>query len=400
MPSYRYQGMTLTGTAVSGEIKAKDRKRLEELLRTQKIVLTSVTIQAPTIDHSFRITRIKKAEVTRFTRHFAVMLNAGLPMVECLEIASQQSESRVLKKVLRQVKESVQTGLTLTEAVRENGGYFDDLYIHMVEAGETSGTLHVVLKRISTYRENKDSLIRKVKAALVYPTIVLVVAIAVTMIMLTYIVPLFVNMFQGIEAQLPLPTRIVVSSSDFFSNYFLSIVLIVVLIVLVMRLLLRSTKGRSWIDKNLLRIPVVGDLIKKTAVARFSRTLGTLVSSGVSILEALDVTSRTAGNKVIEKAVKNAYQAIAEGKTITQPLTDSGVFPPMVTQMIAIGERTGELGAMLDKIAIHYEEEVDTAVASLTAVLEPMIIVVMGIIIGGILMAMYLPMFEMIGKIG
>jgi type IV pilus assembly protein PilC len=400
MPIFTYQGVTLTGTAVSGEIKAKDPKEVEELLRNQKIILTSAAKKRLTIDLAGTIRRVKTTEVTRFTRQFAVMLNAGLPMVECLDIATQQCESRDLKRVLYHVKESVQTGSTLTEALRNHRKHFDDLYLHMVEAGETSGTLDTILNRIASYREKRDALLRKVKAALVYPAIVLAVAMAVTIIMLTYIVPIFVNMFQGIEAQLPLPTKIVVSASNFFSDYFLVIALIVLLLFLALRAFFHTDKGKLWKDKSLLKLPAVGNLIRKSAVARFSRTLGTLISSGVAILEALEITSRTAGNRVIEKTVKNASLAIAEGKTITQPLKDSEIFPPMVTQMIAVGERTGELDTMLDKIAVLYEEEVDTAVAGLTAVLEPVIIVIMGIIIGGILIAMYLPMFEIIGKIG
>lgn len=400
MPIFRYQGVTLTGTAVSGEIKARDAKELAELLRNQKIILTSATKNKPSINLTVSIGKVKRTEVTRFTRQFAVMLNAGLPMVECLDIAVQQCEARELKRVLHKVKESVQTGSTVTEALSKHRKYFDELYIHMVQAGETSGTLDTILNRIATYREKRDALVRKVKAALIYPAIVLVVAVAVTIVMLTYIVPIFVNMFQGIEAQLPLPTRFVVGLSNFFTEQLLLIVILFLGILLGLQYFLRSSRGRLFIDKLFLRIPVIGNLTRKTAVARFSKTLGTLMSSGVSILEALDITSKTAGNKVIEKVVKNASLAIAEGKTITQPLTESGVFPPLVTQMVAVGERTGELDTMLDKIAVLYEEEVDTAVAGLTAVLEPVIIVVMGIIIGGILIAMYLPMFEIIGKIG
>jgi type IV pilus assembly protein PilC len=328
------------------------------------------------------------------------MLTAGLPMAECLEIASQQRESKETRKVLNQIKESVQTGSTLTEALSKHRKYFDELYIHMVEAGEASGTLDTILNRIASYREKRDALVRKVKAALVYPAIVIVVAVAVTVLMLTHIVPIFVNMFQGLEAQLPMPTRVVIAVSDFFREQIVLVMGLIAAVTIGLRVFLRSKRGRLVIDNLLLNLPVLGYLTRKTAVARFSRTLGTLISSGVAILDALDITSKTAGNKVIEKTVKNASLAIAEGKTITQPLSESRVFPPMVTQMIAVGERTGELDTMLDKVAGLYEEEVDSAVSGLTAVLEPIIIVIMGIIIGGILVAMYLPMFEIIGKIG
>ncbi len=400
MPLFLYQGTTLTGIPVSGELKAKNPKQLEDILSSQKILVTSITKKVTKVTLPVTTRRIKRVQITRFTRQFATMLNAGLSMTECLEILSQQAVSSEMKRVVNQIKEKVQTGGTLAEALAEHKKVFDELYVHMVEAGEVSGTLDTILNRLATYREKADSLVRKVKAALVYPSIIIVVSVVVTILMLTYIVPIFARMFEGIGSELPLPTQIVLAISSFLQNNILTISGLLVLLLIGMRFYFGTEKGRLKIDKVKLSLPLVGDLTTKTSVSRFSRTLGTLLSSGVAILDALEVTGKTAGNKVIEQSVKKSALAIAEGETITEPLKESGVFPPMVTQMIAVGEKTGNLDELLNKIADFYEEEVDTTVAALTSVIEPVIILIMGVIIGGILVAIYLPMFEIIGKIG
>jgi len=399
LPIFSYKGKTLAGTGVSGELKAKSRIELERLLRNNKILVTSVT-KKPT-DIKFRIgTGIKKIHISRFTRQFATMIGAGLPMVQCLEILAQQSDVAELRKVVSNIKETVQGGTTLSEALSKHRKVFDDLYINMVDAGEVGGALDTILNRLASYREKADVLVRKVKGALVYPAVISVVAVGVIVIMLSVVVPVFAKMFAGLGAELPVPTRMVMAFSDIITHGFPYFILAVVLMVVGYKYLSRTPSGRLGIDKIKLRIPLVGNLIRKSAISRFSRTLGTLISSGVPILDALDITARTSGNQVIHDAIKRSVVSIAEGETITQPLKDSGIFPAMVIQMIGVGEKTGGLDEMLSKIGDFYDEEVDAAVSALTSVIEPVIIVCMGIVIGGIMVAMYLPMFEIASKIG
>ena len=398
MPVFTYKGRTLAGSSVSGELKVKNRAELERTLRSKKILVTAVSTKPSQIN--LRIgTGIKKVHISRFTRQFATMIGAGLPMVQCLEILSEQMDSAQLRRIIGEVKESVQAGTTLAEALSRHKKVFDDLYVNMVDAGEIGGALDTILVRLAGYREKADALARKVKGAMVYPAVVVTVAIAVTFIMLTYIVPVFAKMFTGLGAELPAPTRFVLSLSGFIrSNILIGLGLLVALII-AYRYYSKTQKGRLNIDRVKLKLPLLGDLIRKSAIARFSRTLATLISSGVSILDALEITARTSGNRVIHDAIKKSILSIAEGETITQPLKESKVFPPMVVQMISVGEKTGGLDEMLSKIADFYDEEVDAAVEALTSIIEPVIIVFMGIVIGGILIAMYLPMFEIIGKI-
>ncbi|MCJ7508828.1 MAG: type II secretion system F family protein [candidate division Zixibacteria bacterium] len=398
MPVFSYKGKTLAGTAVSGELKAKSRTELERLLRSNKILVSSIAKKPSQIN--FHIgTGIRKIDISRFTRQFATMIGAGLPMVQCLEILSQQTEVAQLRKVITDIKETVQGGTTLSEALSKHRKVFDDLYINMVDAGEVGGALDTILNRLASYKEKADALTRKVKGALVYPAVISVVAVGVVIIMLSVIVPVFVKMFAGLNAELPMPTKIVIGLSNIIRGYFLVFVVLLVLLIVGYKYFSRTPKGRLFFDKMRLRIPMIGDLIRKSAISRFSRTLGTLITSGVPILDALDITARTSGNQVIHDAIKKSVLSIAEGETITQPLKDSGVFPPMVIQMIGVGEKTGGLDEMLTKIGDFYDEEVDAAVASLTSIIEPVIIVFMGVVIGGILIAMYLPMFEIVTKI-
>ncbi len=398
MPVFTYKGRTLSGTLVSGELKTKNRAELERILRSKRILVSSVSTKPSQIN--LRIgTGIKKVHISRFTRQFATMIGAGLPMVQCLEILSQQMESTELRRVIGEVKESVQAGTTLAEALSRHKKVFDDLYVNMVDAGEIGGALDTILVRLAIYREKADALARKVKGAMIYPAVVMTVAIAVTFIMLTYIVPIFAKMFAGLGAELPAPTQFVLSLSGFIRANILTGVGLLVALIIAYRYYTKTPSGRLNVDRLKLKLPLLGDLIRKSVIARFSRTLATLISSGVSILDALDITARASGNRVIHDAIKKSVLSIAEGETITQPLKDSKVFPPMVVQMISVGEKTGGLDEMLSKIADFYDEEVDAAVAALTSVIEPVIIVFMGIVIGGILIAMYLPMFEIIGKI-
>ncbi len=399
MPLFEYKGKTLGGAAVSGELKAKSKADLQRILRSNKILITSIGRKSSQINLRLR-RRIKKIHISRFTRQFATMIGAGLPMVQCLEILSQQSESPELREVIGKVKQSVQSGSTLADALSRHKKAFDDLYVSMVDAGEIGGALDQILLRLATYREKADALVRKVRGALVYPAVIVTVAIGVTFIMLTYIVPVFAKMFEGLGAELPAPTQMVLKLSAFLRNNVLTGAILLILLFVFYRWYSKTDKGRLLIDKFKLKAPLLGSLLRKTAISRFTRTLGTLISSGVSILDALEITAKTAGNRVIQDAIKRSVVSIAEGETITHPLKETGVFPPMVTQMISVGEKTGGLDDMLQKIADFYDEEVDAAVAALTSIIEPVIIVVMGAVIGGILIAMYLPMFEIIGKIG
>ena len=398
MPVYNYRGKSLGGRQVQGELKAKNRSELERYLRANRILVTSVSKKPSQINIKFG-SGIKKIDISRFTRQFATMISAGLPMVQCLEILASQTESPEFRKVITEVKESVQSGSTLSEALGRHKKAFDDLYVNMVEAGEVGGALDTILIRLASYREKSDRLVRKVKGALVYPSVVMVVAFGVTFAMLRFIVPVFAKMFAGLGAELPAPTQIVLNISRFLQSNTVLMIIGAIGLVICYRLYVRRPAGRLVVDKLKLRLPLLGDLIRKSSISRFTRTLSTLLSSGVSILDALNITARTSGNMVLQNAIRRAMLSIAEGETITAPLKDSGVFPPMVTQMISVGEKTGGMDEMLSKIADFYDEEVDAAVAALTSIIEPVIIVFMGIMIGGILIAMYLPMFDIIGKI-
>jgi len=398
MPIFVYKGKTLAGAAVQGELKAKSRSDLERVLRQNRILVKSISKKAPDIQIKIG-TGVKKVDVSRFTRQFATMIGAGLPMVQCLEILAAQTESKELAKIINQVKEGVQGGATLSEALARHPKIFDALYTNMVEAGELGGALDAILVRLAVYREKADKLVRKVKGAMIYPSVVAFVAAAVTIGMLTFIVPVFAKMFGGLHAELPGPTLVVLHISNFLKANFLYLFFGTLGLAGLFLWWKRTPAGALLFDKFLLKTPVFGNLVRKSSVARFTRTLSTLLASGVSILEALEITARTAGNLVIANAINHSVMAIAEGDTITGPLKETGVFPPMVTQMISVGEKTGGLDDMLSKIADFYDEEVDDAVAALTSIIEPIIIVFMGIVIGGILIAMYLPMFDIIGKL-
>lgn len=397
MPVFEYKGKTLAGAAVQGSLKAKSRADLERVLRQNRILVTSISKKAPELNIKFG-TGIKRIEISRFTRQFATMIGAGLPLVQCLDILAAQMENKEFAKVVEQIKDGVQGGATLSDAMKKHVKIFDDLYTNMVEAGEIGGALDTILVRLAVYREKADQLIRKVKGAMVYPSVVIIVAGLVTVGMLTFIVPVFAKMFSGLGAELPEPTQVVLGISHFLSGNFVTLVIGTIVFFAGFLWWKKTPGGALIVDRILLRMPVLGNLIRKSSVARFTRTLATLLSSGVSILEALEITAKTAGNLVVANAINKSVVAIAEGDTITGPLKASGVFPPMVIQMIGVGEKTGGLDDMLNKIADFYDEEVDEAVTALTSVIEPIIIVFMGVVIGGIMIAMYLPMFDIIGK--
>jgi len=398
VPVFDYKGKTVGGRPVQGERKAKNKAELERFLRANKILASQISKKPSQINIRFG-GRIKKVEISRFTRQFATMISAGLPMVQCLEILANQMESAEFRDIANKIKEDVQSGATLSEALGKHRKVFDDLYVNMVEAGEMGGALDTILVRLAVYREKADKLARKVKGAMVYPIVVAIVASGVTYAMLTYIVPVFAKMFSGLGADLPGPTKAVLGISAFLRAYSVYFLIGLVGLGVGFKYSLKYPNVRLNFDKLKLVMPLLGNLIRKGAISRFTRTLSTLISSGVSILDALDITSKTSGNMVLQNAIRKSMLSIAEGETITAPLKETGVFPPMVIQMISVGEKTGGLDEMLSKIADFYDDEVDAAVAALTSIIEPVIIVFMGAVIGGILVAMYLPMFDIIGKI-
>jgi type IV pilus assembly protein PilC len=395
MAVFVYQGRTASGNQ-NGEIEAPDRSAAVGELRRRSILVTKIAEKsAPKMSFKFG-GKVKDKEMAIFTRQFSTMIDAGLPLVQCLNILAEQSESKTLRSVTGQVARHVEAGSTLADALRRHPRTFDDLFTNLVEVGEAGGILDVVLQRLAAYIEKAAALKRKVKAAMVYPCAIIGVALLVVIFMLTFVIPTFAQMFKDLGADLPLPTKIVMILSDFVRGYILLLIAGMIGAVMALRSYYRTEGGRATIDALMLKTPVFGTLVRKVAVARFTRTLGTLVQSGVPILDGLRITARTAGNKVVEKAVLQCRAAVTEGKTLADPLRTSGVFPPMVTQMISVGEQTGALDAMLSKIADFYDDEVDTAVSTLTSLLEPIMIVFLGVVVGGLVVAMYLPIFKLV----
>jgi type IV pilus assembly protein PilC len=400
MPDYTYRGTNRAGASVSGVMQATSKAELQNLLRRQQITPTKMSEKGKEFNLPTFGGGVNSKELAIFTRQFSVMIDAGLPLVQCLEILASQQENQIFQKVLGGTRGSVEGGATLSAAMRQFPKVFDALYVNMVEAGETGGILDTILQRLSTYIEKNVKLQRAVKSALVYPVGVLTVAGGVITLLLWKVVPIFATLFAGLGVDLPLPTKIVIALSNFVGSIFgLLIVVAFAAIVVGLKVWYGTEQGRYVIDATILRLPVLGILMRKIAVARFTRTLGTLISSGVPILEGLDITAKTAGNAVVERALKKVRRSLEEGKSLTEPLKDSEVFPGMVTQMIAVGEQTGAMDAMLQKIADFYEEEVDAAVKDLLTALEPVMIVFLGLVVGGVVISMYLPLFSLIGKL-
>jgi len=397
---YMWKGKSPSGEILSGEYAADTKEDLIGYLRKRKIIITSVREKSK----EFNITmpwekRVSVKDLGVFTRQFATMINAGLPMVQCLDILASQTEKPYFRQSIAAVMSDVEGGSTLGESMGKHPTIFSRLFVNMVEAGEAGGILDLILNRLAVYLEKADQLQRKIKSAMTYPTVVCVVATGATIFMLMFIIPTFARMFEDFGGKLPLPTQIVMMFSDFLRDYWYVLVISAVGITIAFKRFYKTNVGKTKIDGLLLKIPVLGMVLRKGAVARFTRTLGTLISSGVPILNGLDITGKTSGNKVIEDAVMATRESISQGNTISDPLKKSGVFPPMVTSMIAVGEQTGALDEMLEKIANFYDDEVDTAVDALTAVIEPAMIVVMGGVVGGMLIAMYLPMFKLINVV-
>jgi type IV pilus assembly protein PilC len=395
MPKFAYSARSASGELTSGEIDLPSRDEVVGYLVRQRLRPVSVNAKAKDINITFG-TGIKTREVVIFTRQFATMINSGLPLVQSLTILAEQTENKNFQKIITQVLNDIQAGQTLADSMKKHPKVFTELYTNMVAAGEAGGILDTILLRLATFLEKNDALIRKIKGAMTYPAVMLAVVVIATTILLWKVVPVFATIFSEAGMDLPAPTRVVLAVSLLLQNYIFFMVLGVIAIVFLIRRYYHTQQGQLVIDRMLLRMPVLGPLLRKSAVSRFTRTLGTLISSGVSILEGLTITARTSGNRVIHDAVMQSRASIAGGATISEPLKASGVFPPMVVQMINVGEQTGGLDDMLSKIADFYDDEVDAAVTALTSILEPIMIVVMGVVIGGMVIAMYLPMFDMI----
>ena len=391
-----YQGRTVSGST-QGEIEAPDRNAAVAALRSKGVLTTAIKEKpAGAAKKEKAGGKVKDKEMAIFTRQFSTMIDAGLPLVQCLNILAEQSESKNLRMVTTKVARDVEAGSSLADAFGKHPKTFDDLFTNMIEVGESGGILDIVLQRLSVYIEKAAALKRKVKAAMIYPLTIVSVAVIVVIFMLTFVIPTFAKMFQNLGAELPLPTKIVLWMSEFVQSWILLIIAAMAGGIYALRRYYATEAGKMVIDSLLLKLPVFGTLIRKVAVARFARTLGTLIASGVPILEGLRITARTAGNKVVEKAVLTTRAVVTAGGTITEPLKASTVFPPMVIQMINVGEQTGALDAMLGKIADFFDDEVDTAVGALTALLEPLMIVFLGVVIGGLVVAMYLPIFRLV----
>jgi len=401
MPQFEYRGTSRSGQEVTGTRAAPSREALDAVLRHEQITPTrivekgrEIAIPKPKVAG-----RVNAKELAIFTRQFSVMIDAGLPLVQCLEILATQQENKGFAKALSTVRAAVESGSTLANALRLFPKIFDSLYSNMVEAGETGGILDTILQRLSGYIEKAVKLKRAVQSALIYPIAVITIAGGVIFLLLWKVVPIFATLFAGLQVDLPLPTRIVIGLSNMIGRLALPLFIAIGLGGYGFKKYYGTPSGRMLIDTLVLKLPILGGLMRKIGVARFTRTLGTLITSGVPMLEALDITARTSGNAVIEKAILEVRKAVEGGRTIVDPLRETGVFPNMVVQMIGVGEQTGALDAMLQKVADFYEDEVDAAVGDLLTAMEPMMILFLGIVVGGVVISMYLPLFSLIGKL-
>ncbi len=401
MPVFQWEGKDRNNQVRKGEIEAASEQEVRAVLGRQRISPSKVKKKPKDLfeNVSFLQPKVKERDIIVFCRQFSTMIDAGLPIIQCLDILQAQQENPTFKKMLKDIKESVESGRTLAESLKKYPRHFDDLFVNMVAAGEAGGILDVILRRLSTYMEKAAKLKSQVKGAMTYPLVTLLIAIGVVAVILVFVIPVFQDMFAQFGQALPLPTQIVINMSEFVKGNILWIIIGVVILIIAFRQFYKTEKGRAMIDEMTLRLPVVGILVRKVAVAKFTRTMGTMLASGVAILEALDIVAKTAGNKSIESAIYKVRTGIAEGQTIADPLSETGVFPPMVCQMIAVGESTGAIDAMLEKIADFYEEEVDQAVENLTSLIEPFLLVFLGVTIGGLVVSMYLPIFQMAGAV-
>jgi len=397
MPVYIWKGTDRRGKKQTGEIEADNPTIARQFVVRKGITITSFKAKPKDLLEyvPFLQTKVTEKDLVVFVRQFATLINAGLPLVQSLEILRDQQENKTFKSILKEVKADVEGGATFSDAIKKHPKVFDHLFVHMVAAGEAGGILDIILNRLASYIEKLAKLKKKVRGALTYPAIVVTIAVCVIAVILIYVIPVFTGLFLDAGVKLPALTQFVINLSDFSKRYFYWVILGIILLVFLIRRIRKNPRGRLLLDRLVLRAPVFGMLIRKVAVARFSRTLGTLLSSGVPILDALNIVANTAGNAVIEEAIRESRSAIAEGRPVAEPLEDTKVFPPMVTRMIAVGEATGALDSMLEKIADFYDDEVDATVEALTSLLEPLLMIFLGVTIGGILVAMYMPIFQL-----
>src|SRR5450432_2450230 len=400
MPVFTFSGKDANGTKISGERMAANKQSLAQALRRERITPGAIREKGKEFSlPTFGSGKVKVKDIAVFFRQFSVMIDAGLPLVQCLDILASNQESQSFQKTRVGVRTTVEGGATLANAMRQYPAAFDDLTTNMIEAGETGGILDIILQRLATYVEKAVRLRSAVKSALIYPVAVVGMAALIVGALLKWVVPIFANLFAGLGVTLPLPTRIVMGLSAFVGQFWWFFIVGVVALVVGIKQIRKDPRGKYWMDYGLLKMPIIGILLRKIAVARFTRTLGTLITSGVPILEGLSITARTSGNAVLEEALMKVRKAIEEGRTIVDPLRESGVFPNMVTQMIGVGEATGAMDSMLQKIADFYEDEVDAATKDMLALLEPAIIAFLGVFVGGIVISLYMPLFAMIGKL-
>lgn len=404
MPKFSYAGRSKDGKSVKGTMEAASESAVMANLRRQGIQANKVKAAGKGLDMELNISflqpKITTKDIVVFTRQFATMIDAGLPLVQCLDILSSQQENKTFKTVLTQVKEDVESGSTFADALKKHPKAFNDLYVNLVAAGEVGGILDTILNRLAAYIEKALKLKKQVKSAMTYPTTIVGIALLVIAVILVFVIPAFEKMFADFGGALPAPTQVVINISNFVQDYILVIIGAIVFIIFAFKKIYATEKGRARIDDLALKAPVFGILIRKVAVAKFSRTMATMISSGVPILDGLDIVSKTAGNKTVEKAINQVRISISEGKTIAEPLKESGVFPPMVCQMIEVGEQAGAIDTMLSKIADFYDDEVDDAVGNLTSMMEPLLMLFLGTTVGGLVIAMYLPIFKLAGTVG
>jgi type IV pilus assembly protein PilC len=403
MPVFIWEGVTKKDEEKKGEMEATDELAVRGLLRRQGFKSIEVKIKPKDLLEylpSFLQGKIKEKNVVIFCRIFSTMINAGLPLIQCLDLLAQQEQNKAFSKIIRSVKEDIEGGTSLTNALKKYPKIFDELFVNLIAAGEAGGILDVILERLSNYMEKAMKLKARVKGAMTYPAAVVVISFAVVALLLLKVIPVFKQMFEGMGGQLPGLTQALITASEFTQSYFLFLVAIVVIIYFAFVRFYKTEKGRWIVDSLILKSPVFGDLLKKVAVAKFSRTLSTMMSSGVPILEGLTIVSKTSGNVVVENALLKTRQSITEGRSIAEPLAETGIFPPMVIQMISVGEATGALDSMLSKIANFYDDEIDVAVDAMTALLEPVMMVFLGGIVGGMIIAMYLPIFKLASVVG
>jgi len=400
MPAFTYTARALNGDLKTATIDAPNRDEVIAQLRKQRLNVVKIDEAKQAANTTKKKAgKISMRDIVIFTRQFSTMINAGLPLVQALDILAKQSENKALKDVTLAVVFDVESGHTVADALRKHPKAFTELYVNMVAAGEAGGILDTILMRLATFMEKNDALVRKVKGAMIYPGVIMSVAAIAICVLLIFVIPTFEKMFASVGLALPLPTRVVISMSKFLTGYWWAVIAVIFVGFRAFKAYYASPDGKLVIDRLMLKAPVLGDVLRKSAVSRFTRTLGTLIGSGVSILDGLEITAKTSGNRVIQDAIMESRASIAGGETISAPLQKSAVFPPMVISMISVGEQTGGLDEMLSKIADFYDEEVDAAVSGLLAMMEPMMIVFLGVVVGGMVVAMYLPIFDMINAV-